>query len=186
VLEACGAWERYYEADTSTGAQVVLSHLLKTRLVADASIKTDEVDSAALARLLRPDSIPLTYIPSPDVRALRRLYREHEFYSRMKTSTMRRAYSRLADVGIDYSKGVLQHRPQRVPFRQRHVVEVNQALDVMEDLERHCKRLDEQIHTAFNGSEEAQLLQTIPGIGELTAVALAGFLCPIERFPTID
>ena len=186
VLEACAAWERYYEAAASTGAEVVLSHPLKTRLIADASIKTDKADSAALARLLRLDSIPLTYAPSPEIRALRRLYREHEFYTRMKTSAMRRAYSRLGDVGIDYSKGVLQHRPQRTPFRLHHIVEVDRALDVMEDLERHCKRLDEQIHAAFMGSEEAKLLQTIPGIGEMTAVALVGFLCPIERFPTID
>jgi transposase len=186
VIEACATWERYYEAAASAGAEVVLSHPLKTRLIADASIKTDKADSEALARLLRLDSIPSTYIPSPEIRALRRLYREHEFYSRIKTSTMRRAYSRLADVGVDYSKGGLQHRPQRTQYRERHIVEVDRAIDVMEDLERHCKRIDEQIHLAFVGSVEAQLLQTIPGIGELTAVALVGFLCPIERFPNAE
>lgn len=33
---------------------------------------------------------------------------------------------------------------------------------------------------------DAQWLKTIPGVGELAAVTLAAFLCPIERFPTID
>jgi transposase len=186
VLEACAVWERYYEAEASTGAEVVLSHPRNTRLIAEASLKTDKVDSAALANLLRIDSIPLAYIPSPDIRALRKLYREHCFYARAKSTMMRHAYSRLAERGVDYTKGVLQHRPQRARFRRRQIPEVNRALDALEDMERYCKDIDVQIHAAFLESREAQLLKTIPGIGELTAVSLVGFLCPIERFPTID
>jgi transposase len=186
VLEACAVWERYCEAAISTGAEVVLSHPLETRLIAGASIKTDKLDSAALATLLRLDSIPLAYVPSLEARGLRRLFREHDFYTRTKTSVIRRAYARHATVGIDYSKGALQHRTKRAQFRRRHIVEVDRALDALEDLERHCKKLDQQIHCAFAGSEEAQLLSTIPGIGEMAAVALAGFLCPIERFSNVD
>jgi len=47
VLEARSVWERYYEVAVSTGAEVVVSHPLRTRLIAEASIKTDKVDSAA-------------------------------------------------------------------------------------------------------------------------------------------
>lgn len=39
VLEACSFWERYYDAAISTGAEVVVSHPLKTRLIAEASLK---------------------------------------------------------------------------------------------------------------------------------------------------
>jgi transposase len=74
VLESCSVWERYYETAVSTGATVVLSHPRTTRLIAEASIKTDKVDSAALARLLRLDSIPLAYVPPPNIRALRKLF----------------------------------------------------------------------------------------------------------------
>ncbi len=48
------------------------------------------------------------------------------------------------------------------------------------------KPLDREIHTAFIKSAEARLLATIPGVGELTAVALAAFLCPVERFPSLE
>jgi transposase len=88
VLEVCSVWERYYEAAVSTGADVVVSHPPRTRLIAEASIKTDKVDSAALANLLRLSSIPLTFVPPPEVRALRRLYLERDFYARRKSSIM--------------------------------------------------------------------------------------------------
>jgi transposase len=49
-----------------------------------------------------------------------------------------------------------------------------------------CKRLDKAIHEARSASEEAQLLATIPGVGKLISVALTAFLCPIERFSSVD
>jgi transposase len=186
VLEACAVWERYYEAAVSTGAEVVVSHPRTTRMIAEASIKTDKVDSAALANLLRLDSIPLAFVPPPKIRALRKLFIERSFYTRIKSSIMRHAYSRLAERGIDYEPGVLQHGPQREKFRRRRVPEVDRALNALEEMERYCKELDERVHDAFLESGDAQLLNTIPGIGELTAVGLSGFLCPIERFPSID
>ena len=186
VLEATSVWERFYEAALSTGAEVVVSHPRTTRLIAEANIKTDKVDSAALANLLRLDALPLTYIPPPNIRALRKLYLERSFYTRTKSSVMRHAYSRLAESGIVYGKGALQHRPQREKLRRHRIREFDRAVDSLDDLERSCKELDAEVHIAFLGSDEAKLLKTIPGIGEVMAVGLAGFLCPIDRFPNVD
>jgi len=69
VIEATNVWERYFEAAPSTGAEVVVSNPTTTRMIAEASIKTDKVDSATLANLLRLDSIPLVFVPSPEDRA---------------------------------------------------------------------------------------------------------------------
>jgi transposase len=186
VLENTNVWEQFYEAALSTGAEVVVSNPRTTRMIAEASIKTDKVDSATLANLLRLDAIPLTYIPPPEIRALRRLYLERNFYTKMKSTLMRHAYARLAERGIDYGKGDLQHRPRRETFRRHRIREFDRAIDSMDDLEKTCKALDKELHSAFLRSEEANLLNTIPGIGEVTAIGLAGFLCPIERFPSVD
>jgi Transposase len=55
VIEASWNWGKVY--DTLEGIQgieeIVLAHPLKTRLIADAQIKTDKIDAAALATLLR-------------------------------------------------------------------------------------------------------------------------------------
>jgi transposase len=186
VLEACSFWERYYEAAASTGAEVVVSHPLKTRLIAEASLNTDKVDSEALAHLLRVDSVPTAYVAPPEIRALRHLVLERLFYTRKRTDFLNHLYARLAKHGVHYEAGALQHRGKRPQFRDLGFPEVDRALDALDDLEVRCKEMDREVHAAFVESEEAQLLKTIPGIGELTAVALVAFLCPIERFASVE
>ena len=58
VLEACTLWEHFYDAARVSGATVILSNPYRTRLIAEASLKTDKLDSEALATLLRLNSVP--------------------------------------------------------------------------------------------------------------------------------
>jgi len=51
VLEASNVWEHIYDAAASTGAEVLLANPAKTRFIAEATLKTDRVDSEALALL---------------------------------------------------------------------------------------------------------------------------------------
>lgn len=186
VLEACTLWEHFYDAAERTGASVVLSNPYRTRLIAEASLKSDKLDSEALATLLRLNSIPRSYAPPPEIRALRNLVRERVFYRRKAASIKNHVYSVLLRRGIEYEDQLLNRRRKREVLRDLHLDEVDRGLDALADLESMGKRLDEAIHTAWNGSEEAQLLRTIPGVGELVSLALAAFLCPIERFSSVD
>ncbi|NNN17057.1 MAG: transposase [Thermoplasmata archaeon] len=58
ALEATTVWEHFYEAALKAGALPVLSNPLKTRLIAETSLKNDRVDSEALATLLRLNALP--------------------------------------------------------------------------------------------------------------------------------
>jgi transposase len=49
---------------TSRGYDVVVSHPKKTRYIAEAKIKSDRVDSKAIAELVRLDALPLAYFPT--------------------------------------------------------------------------------------------------------------------------
>lgn len=186
VLEACTMWEPYFDTIQSTGAEVYLSHPNKTRLIAEASLKSDKVDSHALATLLRLDSIPLAYAPPEEIRALRVLVRERVFYSRRITSIKNHTYYHLMRHGVEYEDGILRHRRKREPLRDLKIPEVDRGMDELKALEERCKDLDRAIHHACLQSPEAQLLQTIPGVGELTALILVAFLHPIERFGSTD
>ena len=54
----------------SGGFEVKLAHPLKTKIIAEAKIKTDATDSKALAQLLRADLLPESYVPPKEIREL--------------------------------------------------------------------------------------------------------------------
>lgn len=186
VLEACGVWEHIYDAAASTGARVLLAHPLKTRLISETTLKTDRVDSEALALLGRLNAVPEAYAPTPAERALRRLVRERAFYERKRKDLANHTYSILLQKGVPYEAGVLMRKRRREELRQHHIPEVNRGLDALTRLEEITKPLDKEIQMAFLRSPEAQLLATIPGVGTMTAVTLVAFLCPISRFKSAE
>lgn len=186
ALEACAMWEHYYDTAATVAATVTLSNPYRTRLIAEASLKSDKVDSEALASLLRLHALPTAYAPPPEVRELRALVTERIFYRRKATSVMNHVYHALYRRGIEYEDRIMVHRRKREIFRPLHIPEVDRGLDTLRAIEDTCHQLDRAIDAAWLESREAQLLTTIPGVGKLTAVALAAFLCPIERFATVE
>jgi transposase len=186
VLEVCPVWEHLYDAAREAGATVLVSNPYKVRLIADASLKTDKVDSEALATLLRLRAIPSVYVPDPEVRTLRQLVRDRVFYRQKERAIMNHLYGFLLRRGISYPDRILTMPRRREELRDLHLAEVDRGLDALVALAPTTRRLDAAIHEAFLRSKEAQLLATIPGVGELIAVVLASYLCPIDRFRHID
>ena len=85
AMEASSCWEPAYRLLEEMGYEVKLAHPLKTRLIADARIKTDARDSEALARLLSMDWLPTSYVPPRDIQELRRLIRLRVYLVRERT-----------------------------------------------------------------------------------------------------
>lgn len=186
VLEACMFWEHIYDAAASVASSVTLTHPYKTRLIAETRGKTDKVDSEALATLLRLEAVPTVYAPPPEIRRLRDLVRERAFYLEKEKSIKNHTYAYLMRKGIPYEEGLLGQKTRRGTLRELHNPVVDRALDLLDDFDRVTQEMDQAVHAAFEGSKEAQLLATIPGVGEITALTLVAYLSPIERFGNID
>jgi transposase len=186
VLEVCPVWEHLYDAVRSTGTSVLVSNPYKVRLIADASLKTDKVDSAALATLLRLDAIPSVFVADPEHRALRQLVRDRIFYRAKERAIMNHLYGFLLRRGVPYETGILAKRARREELRSLGLPEVDRSLDALSALAATTRGLDDQIHASFLRSKEARLLYSIPGIGELIALTLAAYLSPIDRFYGFD
>ena len=65
--------------------EVMLAHPYKTRLIAEAQIKTDRIDAQALAKLLRGDLIAQSHAPGAATRARKHLLRQRLFWVRLRT-----------------------------------------------------------------------------------------------------
>jgi len=68
AIEVTPSWYWLYDQLEDEGFEVKLSPPLKTKAIAYAKVKTDKVDSATLAHLLRSNLLPLSYVPDKSVR----------------------------------------------------------------------------------------------------------------------
>ena len=186
AIEAGAMWEPYFDTAEATGAEVTLSHPLKTKLIAGASLKSDKVDSEALARLLRLDALPTSFAPPPELRRLHALVRDRLFYQRTWQSVANHVYHRLIRLGLAYEDGIFHEIRKQAELPKLNESDIDRGLDTLQEIEGRVKDLDRAMHAAWSEIPEAQLLTSIPGIGERTAVLFVAFLCPIERFRTAE
>src|SRR5436190_7592264 len=83
VMEACWNWGWLYDllAKIDGIDEVMLAHPYKTRLIAEAQIKTDRLDAQMLAKLLRGDLIAQSHAPSAATRPANIFYGSGSFGS---------------------------------------------------------------------------------------------------------
>ena len=94
-----------YRRLVEEGYDVLVSHPKKTRYIAEARIKSDRVDSKALAELLRLNSLPQSYVPPPYIAELREKVRRRAFLVRQQTKLKVKIRSVLTYEGIKPPKG---------------------------------------------------------------------------------
>src|SRR5947207_14137654 len=97
VLEACWNWGLTHDLLEEIGEveEVVLAHPLKTRLIADAQIKTDRLDAFALGTLLRGNLVARAHIPRRETRARKNLLRQRLYWARLRTMLRNRIHALL-------------------------------------------------------------------------------------------
>lgn len=127
--------------------------------------KTDKVDSGVIARFCKAQP-PLAWIPpSPEEQALKDLYRCRQSLIADKTRLSNRMEA------LDKTKASLK---------------VWEAL--LENLEKTIKDVEVQINSLLenntNLSNQVELLKTIPGISDKTAVAILSEIPPVNIFKT--
>jgi transposase len=105
ALEASTNYEYYYDLFESLGHRVVVAHPLKTRMIADAKIKTDKLDAKILAELLRGGLLPTSYVPPKEQRELRHLVRHRIALGRIRSGLKTRIKTELRRENIKYRDG---------------------------------------------------------------------------------
>jgi len=182
VESTANLWIRLYDALEERGIRVVLSNPSKTRLIAEARVKTDKVNARILAQLLRADMLPLCFVPSRRQRDRRQFIRHRVHLVKMRTEVKNRIHALLDKHGLRCpfktlfsKKGLEWLRSLRLGFADDAVLRSDLAL---------LGSLDEQIgfmDVAVN-DERVKLLMTMPGLGYFAASLLVAELCDISRF----
>ena len=189
ALEATLYWAWLHDRLTAAGYQVTVAHAQQVKLICAARCKTDAVDAAKLAELLRMDLLPAIWIPDAATRAQRKLLRGRAWLVRRRTQVKNRVHAYLAEenqrigvtdlfgqTGLEWLATVALPQPVRV--------QVELLLELVDLLDRQIARLDKQVRREVKTSPVGQQLESIPGVGPFGALLLVAEMGPLSRFPT--
>lgn len=192
VLEATRNWCVMHDWLEQLTSQVTLAHPKKVRAIAEARVKTDKIDSATLAHLLRCDLIPAAHVSSPQARVLKNLLRHRMVLVRLSTMTKNRVHV-LIDrhptqrqqwhaTELFTAAGLAWLGSLALPEADRHILDGELAL--LAKLRELLKETEGYLAQVGQQDERIARLRSIPGIGRFFAMLLLCEIDDIERFAT--
>lgn len=182
AIEASGFIFPWYDLMREMGHEVKVAHPLKTKLIAEAKIKTDKIDSEALANLLRTDFLPCSYIPDKDTRELRAIVRHRAFLVQERTRMKNRIKSELRAKAISPPFDPFTAKGQ-VFLKSLGMPRINSSLEVLHALDEQIRQCSCDIENVGKGIPEVELLTSIPGVGYYSALLLlVSEIGDIKRF----
>jgi len=189
VLEATGSWHAAYDALCATGAHVKLAHPSHVKAIASARVKTDKIDARILAHLLRTDLVPEAWAPPARTRELRDLVRLRWRFVAQRTTAKNRITNLLARRCLRYEGTDLFGRRGRAWLAEAELDPHARALVALlltsiAEADAHVCALTARLHELLDGDPELALLETIPGVGFLTAATLIAELGDPRRLRT--
>lgn len=188
AVEATGNWMWLYELIEERHPDLVLAHPLKTKAIASARIKTDKIDATTLAHLLRADLVPAAYIPPRAIRDTRELLRYRASLVRVRTQVKNKMAAIIGKTGVQPpTKTACGVKAQRflatVSVRPCYRLALDGYLRSLEHLTTEIRQVSTTIEQQAGADPQAQLLQTMPGIGAYSALLILSEIGDITRFP---
>lgn len=187
ALEATSNWDWLYELLEEELQAVKMSHPSRTRLIAEAKVKTDKVDARVLAQLLRTGFLPEAYAPERPVRDGRELQRYRVRLVGLQTMLKNRVHALLGRQNIQYEQTDLFGKSGRrfleqLRLREPYALELKSILRLLDGLAAELKLIRAEIRKALQDDPRAALLMSMPGVGELIAYLILYEIGDAKRF----
>jgi len=191
VMEACGTAHFWGREAQARGHEVVLlpPHAVCPYVLRN---KTDGADAKALLEALRNDAIRPVPIKSVDQHVLTALHRLRSTWMATRTARLNTLRGLLRELGFaipvgarrvaPYVYGLVGDAESTLPEALRPVFA--EAAREIGELEARIGDVEQQLERLAQGSAPIRRLRTIPGVGLLTATALAAFVGDVQRFPS--
>jgi len=189
AIEATPSWYWLYDSLEGEGFDVKLSHPLKTKAIAYARVKTDKVDSATLAHLLRSDMLPLSYVPEKPVRLNRELLRYRASLVKVQTGIKNKIHTILAKNNISHGYSDLFGKEgmallHSLSLPENYKIAIEGYLSVLDNVRREIRIASKRVQQLAEEDQDAVLLMTIPGVGFYSALMIESEIGDVKRFPS--
>ena len=179
AMEASYNWQYYYRIIENLTDNITLAHPLKTRIIGEAKIKTDKIDSRVLAYMLKADMLPACYVPSKDAMENKILLRSRISLVRIRTQIKNKIHA-IIDRNRDSYNGLLDNLTdifgktgikilQNTKIQEVDYKILIDQLDLISYINEKIKNIEAEIGKKALMDDDIKLLKTIPGIGDFTA-----------------
>ncbi len=188
-IEACGTSHFWAREIAALGHEVKLMPPAYVKPYVKRG-KTDAADAEAICEAVTRPTMRFVAIKSAEQQSVLALHRTRDLLVGQRTQLVNMIRSQLAEFGIVLAKGI-HHALRLVDQLVEGVVPdipplackiVIALAEQIRELEARIAMIEGEIKTWFRGSELAKRLETIPGIGYLTASALAASITDPHRF----
>ena len=188
-IEACGTSHFWAREIAALGHQVKLMPPIYVKPYVKRG-KTDAADAEAICEAVTRPTMRFVAIKSAEQQSVLALHRSRDLLVGQRTQLVTMIRSQLAALGIVPAKGI-DHAPRLVdqlvdgvapdipPLACRIVIALAEQIRA---LQARLAMIEGEIKTWFRGTDLAKRLATIPGIGTITAAALAASVSDPQRF----
>jgi len=171
-------------------AQVTVSNPMATKAIAKAKIKTDKVDAAVLAHLLRLGYLPEVWRPDPSTRDLREWTVRRGRIVSQRTALINRLRGTLAQRLLDCPHDMTADSARKWIDAQQLDDDARWLLDsdlrMLASVQAEIDAIDKQLAQRGYADPRVKLLMTLPGVSQHTAQALLAAIGDISRFRDAD
>ena len=168
-----------------------MANAFKTRIIAEAQVKTDKVDARILALLLRADLICRVHIPCKATRERKEVLRQRCFFVRQRTMLRNRIHRLLggqhglelpvcSDLFGKKGMGFLEKLELAAPAG----LLLKQQLDMLRNVQLRIKEDETALEEMMGTSTLRERLLSMPGIGPILAAVIVNEVDDISRFPS--
>jgi len=195
VVEASWNWGVIHDKleELEQVEEVVLAHPYKTRLIADAQIKTDRLDAYALSTLLRGNLVARAHIPRRLTRARKNQLRQRLYWARLRTMLRNKIHAlldRQRDLELPQCSDIFGVRGlgflRRLKLSEPDATLLQEQLALHDLIGQQMKAQEKRIAAEFGSEAMHRRLMSVPGIGATLAAVIACEIDAIERFTNAD
>jgi len=187
-MEACGHYPWFERLLAELGFELWLGDAAEIRARVVRKQKTDRRDAEHVLELLRSGRFPRIWVPSLEERDVRQLLVHRHKQVQARTRVKNQLQAMALSQGVQ-KKRKLWTAAGRVELEKLELLPYaaerrKQLLQSLDGLEAEIEQLNRRVEQEVQQRPAAVKLQTHPGVGPVTALAMVLTLGPAERFPS--
>lgn len=187
VESTANMWTKTYKALEQFGIETKLANPFKTRVIAEARIKTDKLDARILCHLLRSNLIPESYVAPDKIREDRSLLRLRINLVQDRTRVMNRVHSLLDkyDMGCTSShifgkRGMMWLKAIKLEGNDQ--IQINNYINNIEFLNNEINEINKKISSQAVKNQDVKILMSMTSIDYFSAMLIMSEIGDISRF----